>query len=270
MSGKVESQTGLEFYELSHPWGHGAPTIPGYTDVAIFRPVCHAKHGVMAQKIKTIMHTSTHVNAPIHLVQGGVGVGSIEMDRFFGNGVVVSVKKDEFELVSAGDLEAASPEILSGDIVVLNTGWHHNYSDSQKYFGHGPGLDKGAAQWLVDKQVKLVGVDTAFVDQPLATSMGLHRNGPQIKRLPERYTKITGRDPREDFPEWNPAHRTLLGAGIPTIESVGGDLDEVTGKRCTFHAYPWNWSQGDACVVRLMAIVDPSGEYRVESGEAND
>ena len=51
------------------------------------------------------------------------------------------------------------------------------------------------------------------------------------------------------------------------IENVGGDINEVSGKRVTVHAMPWKWPEGDACVIRLMAITDPSGDYRVESGK---
>jgi kynurenine formamidase len=140
------------------------------------------------------------------------------------------------------------------------------YADSQEYFGQAPGLAKEAAQWLVDRDVRLVGIDTAAVDHPLATSLGLHRNGPQMKRLPKFYEAQTGRSAKADFPEWNPAHRILLKAGIPINENVGGDLSEVSGKRCTFHAYPWRFKDGDACVIRLMAILDPSGSYRIEPG----
>ena len=53
------------------------------------------------------------------------------------------------------------------------------------------------------KKVKLVGVDTACVDHPLATSLGPHRNGPQIKYLLPEYKEATGREAIEDFPEWN-------------------------------------------------------------------
>ena len=154
--------------------------------------------------------------------------------------------------------------------MLINTGWHRRYSDSQEYFGHAPGLCKKAAEWLVKKKVKLVGVDTACVDHPLATSLGPHRNGPQIKYLLPEYKKKTGRDAIKDFPEWNAAHKVLLGAGIPTIENVGGDLDKLSGKRCTFQGFPWKWHEGDACVIRLVAILDPKGTNRLESGETQE
>ena len=81
--------SGLVFYELSHVWGHGAPTLPGYEDVRIHRATQHAKNGVMAQRLRMIMHSGTHVNAPRHLIQRGAGVGEIPLERFFGSGVVV-------------------------------------------------------------------------------------------------------------------------------------------------------------------------------------
>ena len=123
-------------------------------------------------------------------------------------------------------------------------------------------------QWLVKKRVKLVGMDTACVDHPLATSLGPHRNGPQIKYLLPEYKEATGREAIEDFPEWNAAHRTLLAAGIPTVENVGGDLNELNGKRCTFQGFPWKWPEGDACVIRLVAMLDRSGKLRLERGAA--
>ncbi len=266
MAAVIEPATGLQFYELSHEWGHGVPTLPGFDDVKIFRSVTHAHHGVMAQRIRMVMHSGTHLNAPIHLIQRGLGVGAIGLETFFGTGVVVAIPKAKWELISVADLEAAEPAIEEDDIVVLVTGWHHKYSESIEYFGYSPGLSHEAAEWLVARKVKLVALDTPQVDHPLATSLGLHRGGPQMKRLPKEYLAATGRSAKDDFPDWNPAHRALLAAGIPTIENAGGDLDELLGQRCTFHAYPWNWHEGDACGVRFVAILDPSGGYRLESG----
>jgi kynurenine formamidase len=50
------------------------------------------------------------------------------------------------------------------------------------------------------------------------------------------------------------------------IENVGGELDAVTGKRVTFAFFPWKWDRGDGCIVRLVAMTDPSQKYRIESG----
>lgn len=269
MPGVSEPASGLVFYELSHEWGHGVPTLPGYEDVIMYRSTTHAKNGVMAQRMRTIMHTGTHMNAPLHLIQKAAGIGQIDMDRCFGPGVIVAIRRGPWETITVADLEAATPAIEPDDIVVLVTGWHAKYSDSIEYFGQSPGLSKQAAQWLADKAVKLVAVDTPQIDHPLATSLGNHRNGPQMKRLPRMYQDATGRSAAEDFPEWNAAHKVLLAAGIPTIENVGGDVAELTGKRALFHAFPWNWLTGDACPVRFVALLDPGGGYRIETGDAS-
>jgi kynurenine formamidase len=261
----VEPSTGLVFVELGHEWGHHTPVFPGFKDIQIGRVATHAMHGVMSQRIVTVMHHGTHVNAPLHLVPGGKGIGELPLDLFFGDGVVLDVPRGEWELIEPADLEQAGV-VEPGDVVIIDTGWHRLYSDSIEYFGHGPGLSRAAAEWLIDQGAKLVGIDTATVDHPLATSLGGHRNGPLIKELPRRYKARTGREPAEDFPDWNPAHRALLEAGIPTIENVGGDVDAVAGARCAFQCFPWHWHEGDACVVRLTAICDPSGEYRLEDG----
>ncbi len=80
--------TGLQFYELSHEWGHGVPMMPGHEDVILKRGAKHADHGVMSHRIRMVMHSGTHLNAPIHLVQHGAGVGGIALERCFGNGAM--------------------------------------------------------------------------------------------------------------------------------------------------------------------------------------
>lgn len=265
----VDPVTGITLVDLSHEWGTHTPIYPGFPDIQIRRAVTHASHGVMSQHIRTVMHHGTHVNAPLHLIQRAQGVGEVDLQHFFGNGVVLDVPKGQWDVIEPADLEAAAQgaqAVRRGDIVLINTGWHRRYGDSQEYFGEGPGLSAAAATWLVDRGAKLVGIDTASIDHPMATSLGQHRGGPIVKGLIKRYKERFGHEPREDFPDWFPAHRALLGAGVPTIENVGGHLDHVTGRRATFQATPWHWPDGDACVVRLVALYDPSGGYRLEPG----
>ncbi|MBW1636956.1 MAG: cyclase family protein [Deltaproteobacteria bacterium] len=257
----------LQTIELSHPWGHGVPSYPGQDDVKMFRAVKHAQHGVMAHRINTVMHTGTHMNAPLHLIQKAADLASISVDRFFGNGVVIDIPKKNYEVITAADLEAAGSVVQQGDIVVINSGWHHKYADGMEYFGESPGLSKDAAEWLVAKECKLVAVDMPQVDHPLATSLGPHRGGPTMHRLAKAYEQATGLDPEKEHPDWNVAHKSLLAAGIPTIEQVGGDVDFLAGKRATFAATPWKFEYGDACPVRFMAMIDPTGTYRIDSGK---
>ena len=63
-----------------------------------------------------------------------------------------------------------------------------------------------------------------------------------------------------------PIYPDLLLSDLNTPAGLGkdekfkaADLADVTGKRCTFAFFPWNWDRGDGCIIRLVAIVDPKG-----------
>ena len=66
----LENNMGLKFYDLSHPWGLGQPCWPYFEDVKIERLHSMARSGVLTQKITTVMHSGTHIDAPAHVVEG--------------------------------------------------------------------------------------------------------------------------------------------------------------------------------------------------------
>jgi kynurenine formamidase len=266
---RAGKEVALEFYDLSHPWGANAPLWPYFPDIKIERFHYHAKSGVLSQQITTFMHCTTHTDAPAHVVEGTRYIDEVPLSSYFGTGVVVSIPKGKWEVVTAEDLENARPEIRPGDIVIVNTGWHRYYGDNRQYFVYSPGTYREAGEWLRDRGVKGFGIDCQALDHPLGTAIGPQPNGPLIPGVLEEYKEYTGRDAADDFPDWEPCHRALLGNGIVGFENVGGEIDKVTGKRCTFAAFPWRWEKGDGCIVRLVAILDPNGEYRIETGSGD-
>lgn len=264
----VDARTGVQFYDLSNPFGHNAPLWPYFPDVKIERFHYHAKSGVLSQQITTFMHCTTHTDAPAHVIEGTAYTDEVPLSSYFGTGVVVSIPKDKWDVITPEDLENASPEIREGDIVIVNTGWHRYWGDSRKYFVESPGTYKEAGEWMAAKGIKAFGIDCQALDHPLGTAIGLQPNGPLIPGIAEEYSEHTGGgDLKADFPYWEPCHRALLGNGIIGFENVGGQIDAVTGKRVTFAAFPWRWEKGDGCIVRLVAMVDPSGNFRLETGD---
>jgi kynurenine formamidase len=265
----TDNAMGLRFTNLSHRWGFQCPNWPYFEDVKIERIHYMAKSGVLSQRITTSMHSTTHIDAPAHVVQGTPFIDEVPLPHFFGSGLVVSIPKKKWESITADDLQkACGHAIRPHDVLIINTGWHKVYEDGD-YFAYCPGLVPSAADWMVDKRIKVVGHDTQANDHPLATAIGQHRNGPLLPHLKDEYRVWSGgRDWADDFPEWEPVHNKLFKHGILGIENVGGDLDEVTGKRCTFAFFPWNWDRGDGCIIRLVAITDPKQAYRIEKGEA--
>lgn len=265
----LDNPMGIEFYNLSHRFGFQCPNWPYFRDVRIERMHYMAKSGVLSQTITTTMHVTTHIDAPAHVVQGTPFIDEVPLPHFFGSGIVVSIPKKKWEQITGDDLEkACGKAIRKGDVLIINTGWHKVYEDGD-YFAYCPGFVPSAADWMIEKGVKVVGHDTQANDHPLATAIGPQRNGPLLPHLAEEYKAWSGGvDWKDAFPEWEPVHQKIFKAGILGIENVGGDLDAVTGKRCTFAFFPINWDRGDGCIIRLVAMIDRNQSYRIEKGEA--
>ena len=139
---KPASTSSLGFFNLSHSWGHGMPEWPSSAILNVRTVYFHAKEGVRVNEIETTMHRGTHMDAPIHVAENQPTLTNYPLWRFFGTGVAVSIPKGKWGVITPEDLEKATPRIQKGDIVMINTGSHHDYSDSPDYFCYGPALYK--------------------------------------------------------------------------------------------------------------------------------
>jgi kynurenine formamidase len=258
----------LKIYDLTHTYRQFMPEWPSSPGVDLDVLKFHARDGLWELSWSGIMHRCTHMDAPLHVTENTPDIMSYPLWRLAGPGVCVSIPKEKWGVITPADLEAARPEIREGDIVMINTGFHRKWADTDAYFAHGCGISGAGANWLVSKKVKLVGYGCQANDHPLATKLVDHGLGPTHPHLIEEYKRECGRDPKEDFPLWEDAHKNLMvKGGIPGIENVGGDLDEIAGTRCFFIAFPWRWRGGDGCIVRVLAVTDPDGGFRFEKGD---
>jgi len=254
---------GVKIYDLSQPIGRNTPLWPwtGFMQDLIIQRVAYWERDTFpggCKKYTTVlttkMHCGTHMDAPAHVIDHGQYIDQVPLERCYGTGVIVDLRfMKKWEIITPEILENAEPKIEPGDFVVLNTGWHRYFHEnSYAYFNHYPGLYKEAAEWLVKKKVKAVAVDGGALDSPLAHAP-LAKNAPWLYK---EYVEETGKDPDKEFPIYEPAHMILLGNGIVGIENAGGDIDLVTGKRCTLAAFPIRYELGDASMVRLVAIIE--------------
>ena len=140
--GNLDNDMGLEFVNLSHRFGYQCPNWPYFRDVMIERKHYMAKSGVLSQTITTTMHVTTHIDAPAHVVQGTPFIDEVPLPHFFGSGLVVSIPKKKWESITADDLEkACGHAIRKGDVLIINTGWHHQYEDGD-YFAYCPEIGR--------------------------------------------------------------------------------------------------------------------------------
>lgn len=241
--------------DLSQPFGHNIPLWPWpvMSDVKIERVAYHERDQKLTTLITTKMHASTHTDAPLHVIDGGTPIDQVPLETFYGEGVVVSLPTEKWEVITPKMLEKARPKIQQGDFVVLNTGWHKKFRvNNYAYMNHYGGLYREAGEWFLEKGVKAVAVDQAALDHPLA-HFPLSKFAPW---LDTEYRRETGKDPDKEFPEYEPCHKILLGNGIAGYENVGGDIDQVTGQRCVIAGFPIRYEGGDGSLVRVVAILE--------------
>ena len=223
----------LKVYDLTHTFTQFMPEWPSTPSVNISIDKFHARDGVHQVQWEGIMHRCTHMDAPLHVTECTPTIADYPLWRLFGTGVCVSIPMGKWGTITPELLEKATPKIKEGDIVVINTGYHHKWADTDEYYGNGPGACKEAAQWMVDKKIKMVAYGCQANDHPIATKLVNHGLGPTHPWLIEEYKTELGHDPLKDFSEWEPAHKTLMvKGGIPGIEIAGdegGDMDAVTG-----------------------------------------
>ncbi|MDQ3836778.1 MAG: cyclase family protein [Thermoproteota archaeon] len=99
-------------------------------------------------------HTGTHVDAPWHFLQEGNSIDIEPLTKFIGDAVVIDASYTNN--ITAKNF--SSFDIKSDDIVLLYTGTGDRLTD----FAY---LDVSAAEWLIEHEVKCVGIDTASVEK---------------------------------------------------------------------------------------------------------
>jgi arylformamidase len=115
-------------------------------------------------------HTGTHVDAPAHFIDGAPTLEQIPLDRFVGEATVLDLRG-----LAAIDAKAlACHEIRAGDIVLCKTDnsalWRcHGF---QEGFTH---LTHDAAEYLVERQVKTVGIDYLSIERFGSTTFEVHK-----------------------------------------------------------------------------------------------
>jgi kynurenine formamidase len=144
----------------------------------------------------------------------------VPLDRLVDlEGVVVRVAGAPARAVDATQL---APFDVTGRAVLVHTGWDRHW-ESPAYGQANPYLTRAAAEWLVEQEPALVGIDSVNIDDV------------------------------EDHAR--PAHSILLAAGIPIVEHLRG-LDQLPPHGFRFHAAPPAIEDFGTFAVRAYAVID--------------
>jgi arylformamidase len=163
-------------------------------------------------------HTGTHVDAPAHFVEGAPTIESVPLDVLVGPAVVLDLTSVASHEIGPDDLLAAG--LADDERVLLKT---PNSTGALREPEKSPwvGLSKEAAELLVERGVRLVGIDYLTIDSPDGE---------------------TG---------W-PVHHVLCGAGVAILEVI--DLSDITAGRYTLASLPIKLVGSEAAPARAILL----------------
>jgi arylformamidase len=107
------------------------------------------------------MHTGTHVDAPLHVIQNGKTIDDTSLEKLITNCKVVNLTKIS-EKISASDLLEVNIEMEDFILFKTKNSFTDEFKDNFVY------LDESGAKVLRDKKIKGVGIDSLGIerDQP--------------------------------------------------------------------------------------------------------
>lgn len=175
--------------------------------------------------ISMLEHVGTHVDAPLHVGEGGQSIDEVPLDWFAGRAVCLDLRHiPDLGDVDVSELEAAEQTAgvkISDHIVLLCTGFHARHWPNHEIVTNNPGLTADATHWLADHGSRVHGVE-----------------GPS-----------TDKGGTKEFPN----HRVCRDRGLIHYEWLV-NLDELVGKgEFWFTGYPLKWLGGTGSPVRAVA-----------------
>ncbi len=144
-----------------------------------------------AYTFATPEHGGTHLDAPIQFAAGARTVGELDINELYAPVVVIDVvakaNDDRNYRVLGSDIEAFEARhgrIAAGTAVLIRTDWSRFWPEPNAYLGDDtpgnaddlsfPGISGAAAQLLAQRQVALIGIDTASIDYGRTTDFPVH------------------------------------------------------------------------------------------------
>jgi kynurenine formamidase len=194
------------------------------------------KDHYFAREISLPEHFGTHLDAPAHFAPGHWTVDEIPPERLVAPLIVIDVRSRvngnpdyQMSQQDLSDWEQREGPIPAGSVVIARTGWESRWNSAKDYRNpdtkgvmHFPGYSLPAAQFLVDRKVFGLGIDTLSIDY----------------------------GPSPDFP----VHQYTLAHNLYHLENVA-NLDRVSPSGAMVVVAPMKLEGGSGCPVRILALL---------------
>jgi len=150
----------MKVIDLTHTFDDAMPVYPGDPVPEISRLADVPGAGFTLTQVRIGMHTGTHMDGPLHMIENGKSLSEISVEKFIGRGVLIDArgkKRIDDNLLSGVPLR-------QNDIVLVLTGFSGKYRETA-YHRDYPDMTESFAGALVNAGVSIVGLDTAGPDR---------------------------------------------------------------------------------------------------------
>lgn len=168
-------------------------------------------------QISMSCHTGTHVDAPDHFMNNGKTVESLTLDLLLGRAYVLHLPN--VNLITASVLMDADIPPRTRRLLFKTRNSDFWASGNKEFQTDFVALSVDAAEWLVDRNVKVVGID---------------------------YLSIA------PYKQGKPVHTILLDAGVVVIEGL--DLSKVSQGRYTLTCLPLKLGGAEGAPARAILV----------------
>ncbi|NLB79005.1 MAG: cyclase family protein [Clostridiaceae bacterium] len=150
----------MKIYDISMEISYEMPVYKGRAEKRpIFKVDSDFKSGSSYEtRLDMNLHTGTHLDAPLHMIEGEKNLDSFNLDKVITKCRVIDLT-DAVEKISKVHLE--TKKIQTGDFILLKT---QNSTENilEKDFIY---LDETGAEYLRDKKIKGVGIDALGIER---------------------------------------------------------------------------------------------------------
>jgi arylformamidase len=207
----------MRIYDVSVGISPQMPVWPGDPAVQLERVEAIASgDNANVSRLACGVHTGTHVDAPLHFIDGAAPIESLSLKLLTGRAYVVNLPSAR--VIDEGTLEAAGLPPRTRR-VLFRTRNSELWAKERAFQPNFVAVDASGARWLVKKGVQLIGVDYLSV-------------------APYGQSRET--------------HRILLEAGAVVIEGL--DLSRVTQGRYSLYCLPLKLMGSDGSPARVILV----------------
>jgi kynurenine formamidase len=197
------------------------PVYPGTESPRIVATNTVEKHGFKEHLVTMVTHTGTHIDAPSHMMLDGKNLDDMDISSFHGKALLIDCQDCVGGRIGVEKIRQYETQLKTVDFVIFNTGWSKKWN-TDAYFSDFPTPSVEAAQYLVNFNLKGIGVDAISIDPIVPIDFSVHH--------------------------------IILGKGMISIENLTA-LDELSTEIFTLSVFPLKLKEADGSAVRAVAQV---------------